>query len=571
MTKKLIKKERKVKKAQAGTILNTYLGNIGNITDFNNLAISNSANSSWMNSLLYNQVPGLATPEQMQSKYKNAFTTNPANSTLDSSTLKQVGNTATGFISSLDKSGGATSALKGIMGATNGGSGGGLTSFLNKGIGGGMSVAGGINSALSIADQFIPQAEDKASKITSGVFNGLSKVAGFIPGIGTIASVALKGLGTLFSAGVKNVEGNAARDTVDNSASYTGADALASKRFGIAGLGAAKRYQKKVDKREQERLTATDILNKGKDDLLASTNVQQMAIANNLNKNASDWMYNIRAGKQGMKLEEGKRLARLYNSKARPGLAGVQLKTGTDSVNAYEKGGKLKIRSPRELAIYAIQMKPDFIKRLFETPVGIDFIDDEGQPSRGSHYLESAGEYVIPRIQRTKNGLKFFNHQEAINRALETGDYLKMSPDEAIWFAEHYKELFPNFFNNFTNQENTQKFQNGGAVNIIPAGELHARKHDLVEKNPDLEGITKKGIPVIAIDGGELNQSAEIERNEIIFSLETTKKLEELRKKYKSAESQSEKDEIAIAAGILLESEINENTIDNTGLLKEVK
>ena len=73
------------------------------------------------------------------------------------------------------------------------------------------------------------------------------------------------------------------------------------------------------------------------------------------------------------------------------------------------------------------------------------------------------------------------------------------------------------------------------------------------------------------MDGGELNQSAEIERDEIIFSLETTKKLEELRKKYKSAESQSEKDEIARAAGILLESEIIENTIDNTGLLKEVK
>ena len=445
MKKQLVKRKKKPIKAQQGATLSTYLGQMGNISDFTNYANSLTANNKFMMSLLGNQIPGLATPEQMQSKYKNAFTTNPANSTLDSSTLKQVGNTATGFISSLDKSGGATSALKGIMGATNGSGGGGLTSFLNKGIGGGMSVAGGINSALSIADQFIPQAEDKASKITSGVFNGLSKVAGFIPGVGTVASVALKGLGTLFGAGVKNVEGNAARDTVDSSASYTGADALDSKRFGIAGLGAAKRYQKKVDKREQERLTATDILNKGKDDLLASTNVQQMQLADNLKKNASDWMYNIRAGEFGMKIKEAQRLSKQYRNR-RPATTGEPAKAGTT----------------------------------------------------------------------------------------ETPQFLK----------------------------------DGGTINVIPEGALHARKHHLEELNPELEGITKKGIPVISQgEGGEVIQQAEVEKSEIIFRLEVTNKLEELRKRYKETDSQEEKDTIAIEAGKLLTQEIMENTKDNTGEL----
>lgn len=443
MSKKLIKKERKVKKAQVGAILNTYLGDMGNITDFNNLAISNSANSSWMTSLLYNQVPGLATPEQLKDKYKDAF---PSNSSVNISDNPNI-SSLTKFIAS--KNAGLTGDKGGI--STNK-----FFSFLSKGIGNsGISVGGGITSALGIADQFIPQAEDTGSKIASGVFDTASRIAGFIPG-GQVLSPIFKGLGTLFGAGVKNVKGNAKMDTVDSSASYTGADALDSKRFGILGLGKAKKYQRRVDQRQQERETAAGILNKGKDDLLASTNVQQMAVADNLNKNASDWMYRLRAGKKGMKFEEGKRLAKLYKKKERPGLAGNQLKSGTDSVNAFKEGGIIKN-------------------------------------------------------------------------------------------------------------------QDGGSVNIIPAGELHARKHDLVEKNPDLEGITKKGIPVIAMDGGELNQSAEIERDEIIFSLETTKKLEELRKKYKSAESQSEKDEIAIAAGILLESEITENTIDNTGLLKEVK
>lgn len=443
MNKKLIKKERKVKKAQVGAILNTYLGDMGNITDFNNLAISNSANSSWMTSLLYNQVPGLATPEQLKDKYKDAF---PSNSSVNISDNPNI-SSLTKFIAS--KNAGLTGDKGGI--STNK-----FFSFLSKGIGNsGISVGGGITSALGIADQFIPQAEDTGSKIASGVFDTASRIAGFIPG-GQVLSPIFKGLGTLFGAGVKNVKGNAKMDTVDSSASYTGADALDSKRFGILGLGKAKKYQRRVDQRQQERETAAGILNKGKDDLLASTNVQQMAVADNLNKNASDWMYRLRAGKQGMKIEEGKRLAKLYKKKERPGLAGNQLKSGTDSVNAFKEGGVIKN-------------------------------------------------------------------------------------------------------------------QDGGSVNIIPAGELHARKHDLVEKNPDLEGITKKGIPVVAMDGGELSQSAEIERDEIIFSLETTKKLEELRKKYKAAESQSEKDEIAIAAGILLESEIIENTIDNTGLMKEVK
>lgn len=71
---------------------------------------------------------------------------------------------------------------------------------------------------------------------------------------------------------------------VDTSSSYTGADAYDSKRFGLLGLGSAKKYQKKVDKRQWERDTAHDILQEGKDDLLASSNVQQLQLADNLNK-----------------------------------------------------------------------------------------------------------------------------------------------------------------------------------------------------------------------------------------------------------------------------------------------
>lgn len=99
------------------------------------------------------------------------------------------------------------------------------------------------------------------------------------------------------------------------------------------------------------------------------------------------------------------------------------------------------------------------------------------------------------------------------------------------------------------------EFKEGGKFNLIPEGALHARKH-----NMDVEGITPKGIPVVShSEGGEIEQQAEIEREEIIFRLEVTKKLEELAK--------DGSDEAAIEAGKLLVDEILYNTIDNTNNL----
>lgn len=111
---------------------------------------------------------------------------------------------------------------------------------------------------------------------------------------------------------------------------------------------------------------------------------------------------------------------------------------------------------------------------------------------------------------------------------------------------------------------NVPEFQNGGSINVIPDGALHARKH-----NMNLDGITEKGIPVVSEkDNGKIEQQAEIEKEEVIFRLEVTKKLEELEKKYYSEEaSQKEKDEYALEAGKLITEELLHNTKDNAGLL----
>lgn len=314
---------------------------------------------------------------------------------------------------------------------------------LNKELikGSGLSIGSAANGVLSVADRFIPQAEDKASKITSGVFNGLSTVASFVPGIGTLASVALKGLGSLFGAGVKSVKGNTANELVDTSSSYTGEDALASKKFGLLGLRGAKKYAGLVTRRQYNRDLAANVLQEGKDDLLAANNVQQQQMKDTLSKNGDDWMYtNTLSAKNGAKIKEVKRLSSLYNKRL---ISKEPLKEGT-----------------------------------------------------------------------------------------------------------------------------TVEFKNGGSINVIPEGALHARKNNLTEINPELEGITKKGIPVISKEeGGEMIQHAEIERSEIIFNLETTKKLESLREQYNKSEDKTEKDNLAIEAGKLLAQQIMENTIDNTGEL----
>ena len=114
---------------------------------------------------------------------------------------------------------------------------------------------------------------------------------------------------------------------------------------------------------------------------------------------------------------------------------------------------------------------------------------------------------------------------------------------------------------NLRKTSDIQEFKNGGVIgidsSIIPEGKLHAHKHHLNESNPDLEDVTKKGIPIIVVDSeGELQQVAEIEREEIIFRKEVTTKLEEL---YNDGS-----EEAMIEAGKLIAEELMTNTDDKT-------
>lgn len=109
-----------------------------------------------------------------------------------------------------------------------------------------------------------------------------------------------------------------------------------------------------------------------------------------------------------------------------------------------------------------------------------------------------------------------------------------------------------------------ESHKEGGQMNVIPEGSLHARLHHMA----NAENLTKKGIPVVDKEG---NQQAEIEHSEIIFQLSVTQKLEELCKKYNSDDyTAKEKENFAIEAGKLLSTEIMENTDDRVGLLNNL-
>jgi hypothetical protein len=101
------------------------------------------------------------------------------------------------------------------------------------------------------------------------------------------------------------------------------------------------------------------------------------------------------------------------------------------------------------------------------------------------------------------------------------------------------------------------KHEKGGAVNVIVDGHLHSRLHHL-DEHPHLEdaAITEKGVPVVSFDHtGDVEQHAEVERDELILHYDLTKQLEAL-----MAEGT---DEAACEAGKLLAKEIVKNTKDS--------
>lgn len=167
------------------------------------------------------------------------------------------------------------------------------------------------------------------------------------------------------------------------------------------------------------------------------------------------------------------------------------------------------------------------------------------------------------QIQAINNQLKYSGHKPGLTLNKKGGTIPELDEVRSIMQSLQSKKQ---------EIQEPQKFQLGGKMNMIVTGALHARKHNLEELNPNLEGeITKKGIPVVTFDeGGEVKQQlAEVEQSEIILTLDTTKTIEDYYRDYKNADTNKEADNIALECGKFLVNQILKNTDDPDKLIKK--
>lgn len=470
--------------------------------------------------------------------------------------------------------------------------GGGLFSKAN--IGNTMSKAGDYADMIG---SFIPKKEQSA--LTTGLNQGYDAAANMIssvPGVGTIVGGAMKiggmlsdgltalGVGTdqmtttdkildskfmkLTPMGLVNAFGAKKADTIykddetweQQGSAYGGSmakvdDALtkSGKKYGAFSGKARRKANAQIAEAKRQQNLVSDI-NQEAQDAFAASNYSGIGLRNELA--LSGGYRNMAVGRNGMKiLDAESQWAREVLNKAR-------------EVNKLQKGGKVD-------GITGAAPKITF-ESWYET-VPSDRNDTTSYNLRRAFELAPKEELEAWRTSSVEDLRNGKNHLNSVYLNPKTGIYEFMKAKnhptlkyELEWYNSKDPEAIK--FRNAYDLDMSgdyykyvpKKFAEGGKVNVIPDGALHAHKHHLEDISPEYEQVTSKGIPVVTEEeGGKLKQHAEIERNEIIFRLEVTKKLEELMK--------DGSDDAAIEAGKLLAHEIINNTVDNTGLMEVVE
>ena len=208
---------------------------------------------------------------------------------------------------------------------------GNLGGFLKKS---GAGLLSGTNVATGVIKSLTPQAEDKGSQIAGQAMNTIGDIASSFGPVGSIVGAGAKVLGTLFTSIGPNVKGNTSKELTDSSSSYGGLDKLDSKKFGLFGIGAGKRYAKKVAEREQQRIKSEGILKSAQTDQEAAVgSIQNLANRYNLNMSGGLQQNNgIRFGKSGTKVSYDLSFAHKVLNHLKE-----------DTPEKFEKGGKVNI------------------------------------------------------------------------------------------------------------------------------------------------------------------------------------------------------------------------------------
>lgn len=428
---------------------------------------------------------------------------------------------------------------------------------------------------------------------TQKIFGVGDTIANGLMMVNPVAGLIGKGVMTV-AKGINNVFGKKTKDfstdtkTIEEiGGSYGGsvadineAASKANTKYGLFSSGSRKAANRLIDSADYQQDIMADIADDVRDQRAMINDYNYLRYDNNL-MGGYDQRY-MRAAKSGMKLQD--KINFIKQHRINTGIINLDTKEidWEPEVIVFKTGGI--IESDYDI-IYEIPKVGEFQKG-GKTKLGFgEWFNMIPKQNRAQRYDYKKAHEVLDwetLYNHTKDPEKY--HLYSVSPiADENGNYpflklgkLEENPElqgEFDWYnskegAEH-KSKFDIEYINDRYYYIPKKFKDGGKTkeeletpeieetnqkNLIPEGALHKNKHHMEHT----EGLTQKGIPVIDNDG---EQQAEIELDEIIFTLEVTKKLEEL---YKEGT-----DKAAIEAGKLLVKEILFNTDDRTGLISK--
>lgn len=487
----------------------------------------------------------------------------------------------------------------------------------------------GISNALLASGNPYAMAAGAAVKIIdkTGGFSDGSKGLGTGEDVGNIAmSFLLPGAGWFIkptdkykiSAEMQAMQGGYASAMKNNA---TAAGNSGAKLF----FGADKANSNTRVAKAKDALISNIKRNSDADYETMATMTQQKAMENQFENMGGYSQALARAGKFGMKIERAKKLGHFvpkpvevieamryggtFNFKDPEELIIPNAdETSTkffdslnfDEVQTFQEGGKVEEKKPK-FEDWVKDINPEYLSENYDLKLAFESLPFEeldrwktavnsANPGYFRDFKDKDGNYPfhLNSVVSTKDGNFVFlkkgkpetnpevqdeldTYESGKNGLKETHDLVWNEDENRYYYIKkaqtkenEEKAIQDSQQNVPENSGEVEEFKEGGQMNVIPDGSLHARLHHM--ENGDK--LTKKGIPVVDNEG---NQQAEIEKNEIIFNLEVTKKLEELEKKFREAEKKRDKDDIAIEAGKLIAKEIMENTDDRTGLINSVE
>lgn len=385
---------------------------------------------------------------------------------------------------------------------------------------------------------------------------GVNALGGGTDGMTTTDAILGSSFLSLTPFGLINGFGGRKADTITKDeqafetvgASYTGTNQAVNsalqksgKKYGAFSNSARKKANREIAEAKRQQAIITDIADETTDrfairDSMSAINGNRRALAMYGGYDQSA----IRAARHGMVIQ-AKRIVSQYNISKKK--------------EKFQKGGTLE-----DPFVAYLNSLPEYQQDSTNYRVK-DYWEFNGRPknfgeaiAKGMFTFQEDGWHANSVQENPSTGeIEFMKSDKHPSHQKEIDWY---NSEGGTDFRNKYELIKSSPYWKYVKRGSVQEYKEGGSFNVIPEGALHARLHNM--ENAD--NLTKKGIPVVVEkDGGELEQQAEIEREEIIFRLEVTKKLEELAK--------DGSDKAAIEAGKLLVEEILNNTIDNTNRL----